>query len=680
MAVDIGGTFTDVYLRDDEGETAAFKAPTTPDDLSVGLLAAIDKAGEAYGLSRSELLATTTRLIHGTTASTNAIIEGTTSRTALLCTQGFRDTLLFREGGKEDPYDWDVDFPDPYIPRALTFGIEERITAQGRVREPLDEAQVAETLDELAELDVEAVAVSLLWSHVNSDHEQRVGELIEERFPDLHYSLSHEVNPTIREYRRTSSTAIDASIHDQVADYLSKIEGELEANGFAGNLLMIAANGGIVHPDELRRTPIWTVDSGPTMLPVAALDNVESELGRSDVVALDMGGTSLDMCVVSDGYIPRERDAKVGEEYMLGIEKVEVSSVGPGGGSIASVDDGGLLHVGPESAGADPGPACYDNGGTAATVTDAALVLGYIDEEYFLGGEMEVDTSRSERAIREHVASELGVDLLDAAHAVYTTAAHDMVNRIKDITIERGIDTRDYVLSGGGGMLGTFAVPIARELHVSDVLLPREAGVISSVGGLVSDVRRDFSRSFFTRSSEFDRSEATEVVDALRDEATAFFERNDITDDHRSLDTYVEARYPNQVWELQIELPESDGPLDERELTEQFHEKHEATYGYRTDEEVEFMHWRVEATGAATDPDRPSPAVADGRGSPTKHGDRDAYFGDRVRHAAGYRADSLAPADTIDGPAFVDADNTTIVIPPQSSLTVTDRGNYHIDP
>jgi N-methylhydantoinase A len=679
LAVDIGGTFTDVYVRDEGCETAAFKSPTTPDDLSVGLLEAIEKAARAHGCSTAEFLSNTSRLVHGTTASTNAILEDKTSKTALLCTEGFRDTLLFREGGKDDPYDWEVDYPEPYIPRSLTFGVSERITAEGDVREQLDEAQVREIIGELRRRDVEAVAVSLLWSHINPEHERRIGELFAEEWPEVHLSFGHEVNPTIREYRRTSSTAIDASIHHLVDEYLSTVERKLREAGFTGSLLMIVANGGVIGPEELRETPIWTVDSGPTMLPVAALEHVDAELDERDVVALDMGGTSLDMCVVTDGYIPRTREATVGEDYMLGIEKVEVSSVGPGGGSIASVDDGGLLHIGPESAGADPGPACYDAGGTEPTLTDAALVLGYINDEYFLGGEMDVSHERAEAVIRDRVASKLGIGTVEAAYTIYTTAMHDMVNSVKDITIERGIDTRDYVLSGGGGMLGTFAVPIAEELRMSDVLLSREAGVVSSTGGLASDVRRDFSQSLFTTDDDFDYEEVRAVVDSLKADASAFFDRVDIPEERRSLSLYAEARYPNQVWELQIELPDGTlNPGDETALTEQFHRKHEQTYGYRTDEDVEFMHWRAEAVGSTRGLDTARTETDSTTVSEAYHGDREAYFGDELQSVPGYVAEALPPSQYIDGPAFVDAENTTLVVPPEHSLTITDAGNYRV--
>jgi N-methylhydantoinase A len=446
------------------------------------------------------------------------------------------------------------------------------------------------------------VAVSLLWAHANPVHERRIAELLDELAPELHYSLSSVVAPIVREYRRTSATAIDASRSDVVGEYLLSLREELSAAGFDGEPLVVAANGGVMGIEEAARVPIWLVDAGPTMFPVAARAAVRADLGREDVIALDMGGTSLDMAVVRDGSVARTREASVAGEHMLGIEKVDVRSIGSGGGSVAWVDEGGLLHVGPESAGADPGPACYGRGGERPTVTDAALALGYLDPDYFLGGEMAVEPAAAERALAARVGDPLGVDATAAAWSVYATANQVISNGIRERTIERGVDPRNYVVSGGGGALGTHAVPVARELGVEELLLPREAGVVSAVGGLASDVRRDFSESHVTTGAGFDREGVNDALAGLRSRAESFFERAGIPGDRRSLSLYASARYPHQVWELEVELPvERLGPGDADRLVDRFHDVHERTYGFAVPEQdVEFLHWRVEATGETT--------------------------------------------------------------------------------
>ena len=682
LCADVGGTFTDLYVRAD-GDARSFKTPTTPDDLTAGLFDAVEKAADAYGRSVEGLLGEAERLIHGTTIATNAIIEGNVADTALICTEGHRDVLTIREGIKEDPYDWSEDYPEPYVPRSLTFGVPERVDAEGEVVDPLDEDVVRRVIEEIRSADVDAVAVSLLWAHQNPVHERRIAELLDELAPELHYSLSSVVAPIVREYRRTSATAIDASLYGVVGEYLLALREELSAAGFEGEPLVITANGGVMGVEEAARVPIWLVDAGPTMFPVAARNAVRADLGVEDVVALDMGGTSLDMAVVRDGNVARTREASVEGEHMLGIEKVDVRSIGSGGGSVAWVDEGGLLHVGPESAGADPGPACYGRGGERPTVTDAALVLGYLDSDYFLGGEMDVDRAAAERALADGVGDRLGVDSTAAAWSVYATANQVISNGIKERTVERGVDPRNYVVSGGGGALGTHAVSVARELGVEELLVPRQAGVVSAVGGLTSDVRRDFSESHVTTAAEFDREGVNDALSNLRSRATAFFERAGIPDRRRSLSLFAGARYPHQVWELEVELPAARLEADDVDrLVDSFHDVHERTYGFAVaEQDVEFLHWRVEATGETDTGDVPPPTAGSAAGSEAEpRTERDAYFDGAFRSCPAYRATDLAPGGALSGPAFVDSATTTVVLSPGADLTVTDRGNYYIRP
>lgn len=681
ICVDVGGTFTDLYIRDYSGTANSFKASTTPDDFTEGIVNAIRKAATEYGVSVRELLADTEQFVHGTTVSTNAIIEENTAKTALITTEGFRDILWLRPEIKKNTYEW-KQFPDPFVPRESTYGVTERITAEGDVETELDEQQVRDIIEKIGNEDVSAVAVSLLWSHTNPVHERQIGELLDEVAPELHYALSHHVNPTIREHRRTSSTTLDAAVYDLVNSYLSRLSDELQARGFDGEPLIITANGGVMGSEEVADRPIWTVDAGPTMLPVATRQLVKAELDSEDVISLDMGGTSLDMCVVTDGSIPRSTDAVVGDDYMLGIDKVGIKSIGSGGGSIAWVDEGNLLRVGPESAGADPGPVCYKRGNEAPTVTDAALVLGYLNAEYFLGGEMRLDETAATRAIEDRIGAKLGQNALEAAYSIYGTTIQDMVNGIKTVTIERGIDPRSYVLSGGGGALGTFVVELARQLQIEEVVLPIEAGVVSSIGGLSSDIRRDFVSSVFTDSEHFDHETVNDALAELEADAETFLQRAGIARDERSVSFYADARYPQQMDEIQIELPIGRiGVGDERRLVERFHDRHDSTFGYAMPEEgVEFLKWRVDARGSS---DEEEPLTTSGSPSSetvdtAQYSERRAYFGRSVRTCAAYRSDRLTTGHSIEGPAFIDDPNTTIVLPPESKATITTSGNYHI--
>ncbi len=682
LSIDIGGTFTDLFLRDTEGGKLSAKTPTIHGDLTQGVLNALDKAAQEKGITRETLLDRTDQLVHGTTIATNAILEDATAKTALLCTEGFRDTLMFREGGREKAFEAHADYPGPYIPRALTYGVEERINAEGGVVTPLEDESAVAAIEAASEENCDAIAVSFLWAHVNPEHEQRVASLIEEHAPEMDYSLSHRVNPVIREYRRTSATAIDASLKAPIAGYLSNLREQLEASGYEKEPLLITANGGVMQFNDVADLPIWSVDSGPTMLPSAGMkvSRFESSTVDPNVISLDMGGTSLDMGLVREGDISRTRDAEVADS-ILGIEKVDVRSIGSGGGSIAWVDDGGLLHVGPESAGSSPGPVCYGRGGGRPTITDAALVLGYLSEDQRLGGEIEIDREAAEAAIEREIADELGVSVTEAAYAIYATANQDMVSGMRKVTIERGIDPRNYVICGGGGALGVHVVPLAWELSVDEIILPREAGVISALGGAHSDLRRDFSATQQTQSDAFDLEGVNDTLTSLTDRSQTFLDRVGIDEADRDLTYYAEARYNQQAWEVEVNVPAP--PFDEDDvetLIDRFNRTHEATYGYRMDDQdVKFVHWRVEASAEIGDRLTSTP-VADATSAvkEVQHGSNTAHFGDEPVTVPRYDGPAFAAGHEVDGPAIVDAKNTTIVLPPDSHLEISEYGNYRI--
>jgi N-methylhydantoinase A len=682
LSIDIGGTFTDLFLRNSDGGSLSVKAPSTHEDLTEGVINALDKAAEIKGITRETLLDQTGQIVHGTTIATNAILENETAKTALFCTDGFRDTLMFRNGGRENAFEVHADYPDPYIPRSLTYGIEERVNAEGEVVTPLDAESVIHAIDQAVKRDCNAVAISLLWAHVNPSHEQRIASLIDEHAPNLNYSLSHRVNPIIREYRRTSATAIDASLKKPIATYLSRLRDRFEENGYTKEPLLITANGGVMQFDDIVELPIWSVDSGPTMLPSAAMQTTRLELETEtpNVIALDMGGTSLDMSLIREGNVSRTRDAEVADS-ILGIEKVDVKSIGSGGGSIAWVDEGGLLHVGPESAGSSPGPVCYGQGGEQPTITDAALVLGYLSKDQQLGGEVSIDLEAAENAINERIAAELGVSTIEAAHTIYATANQDMITGMREITIGRGIDPREYVVCGGGGALGLHVVPLARQLGVGEIILPREAGVISAIGGSYSDIRHDFSATQQTKSETFELNEVNETLRSLTDKSRRFLDSVGADEADRDLTYYTEARYSQQAWEVEVAIPSP--PFDRADvetLINRFHESHESTYGYRMDDqEIKFIHWRVEAS-AQTDDTQAGGAT---RNTTTPDDDAfcgrtPAYFGTERVDVPRYHGPALAIGRSIDGAAVIETKNTTIVLPQNSRLDITARGNYRI--
>ena len=415
FAVDTGGTFTDLVVEDD-GRFHLYKAATTPDDPAQGVLDVFEIAAGDLGTDRRLLLGRCELFVHGTTRATNAILTGATARTAFLTTGGHPDILLFREGGRTDIFDWSRPYPEPYIPRSLTHEVPERIGADGEIVRALDEEVAAEIVERLADAEVEAVAICLLWSTVNPKHERELGALLERLLPDVAYTLSHALNPAIREYRRASATAIDASLKPVMTSYLRGLAQRLSDAGLNpdSRLLLVTSSGGLVDGDDMAERPILSIGSGPAMSPVAGREYARAEAAAETIVVTDAGGTSYDVSVVRRGRIPLTRETWLGDAFfghMTGFPSIDVRSIGAGGGSLARVDSGGLLHVGPDSAGAEPGPACYGRGGARPTVTDAALVLGYIDPGYFLGGAMQLDGEAAGRALEEHVGGPLGLGL-----------------------------------------------------------------------------------------------------------------------------------------------------------------------------------------------------------------------------------------------------------------------------
>src|SRR5690625_1227329 len=450
FVADTGGTFTDLIVEDNHGQLRMFKARTTPADPILGVLDTLQVAADSLGMSRQSLLGKGELFVHGTTRAINAIVTGATAKTALLTTKGNPDVLVLREGGRIEPFNFTVPYPPPYIPRSLTFEISGRILSDGSVHTPLKESEVLEVIKVLKKLEVEAVAVSLLWSVINPDHEVRIGELLAKHLPGVAVTLSHQVNPIIREYRRTSAAAIDASLKPLMTSYMQNLEVRLQELGFNGRVLILTSQGGVLDAHEVAEKPIHAINSGPSMAPIAGKYYALLDGKAENAIVADTGGTTYDVSLIRDGAVPWARETWIGQPYrghMTGFPSIDVKSVGAVGGSIASVDSGGLLSVGPRSAGAVPGPACYSQGGTEPTVTDAALVLGYIDAENFLGGSIKLDKDAAERAINEKVAKPLGLGLNDAAIAIIDVMTENMVQAIADITVAQGLDRKSTRLN-----------------------------------------------------------------------------------------------------------------------------------------------------------------------------------------------------------------------------------------
>jgi N-methylhydantoinase A len=685
FACDTGGTFTDLIVEADDGALALYKAPTTPGDPVLGVLDALALAARDRDMELAGFLSRAEMLIHGTTHAINAIITGNTAKTAFLTTQGHPDILVLREGGRIEPFNFRVPYPEPYIPRALTFEVPERMDGEGNVVLALDEAAVIDIIGALKAQNIEAVAVCFLWSIANPAHETCVGELLAEHLPGVPVSLSHILNPALREYRRASAVAIDASLKPLMERYLGSLTERLTAAGFQGRTLVLTSQGGMIDAMELAGAPIHAINSGPSMAPIAGRYYASSECTEPNAIVADTGGTTYDVSLVRRGRIPKTRETWIGQPFrghMTGFPSIDIKSVGAGGGSIARVDDGGILFVGPESAGAVPGPVCYAAGGTQPTLTDACLVLGYLDPDYFLGGTLALDTGAAEAVIQETIASPLGLELAAAAAAIVEVATENMVQAITEITVNQGIDPADAVLIGGGGAAGLNSVLIARRLGCPRVLIPETGAGLSAYGATISDLTTEFRSIYFTTSEDWNEAAANAVLAALEAKCQAFIDGPGAGAAEHRIEFGVEARYASQVWEIEVPLAASRfaGGDDLQDLIADFHAAHEEIFAINDPSSiVEFVGWTASVACKLAGTAQGRLAAAGGGGEKT--GSRQIYFeGAGIVDTPIHSPAQLTPGEEISGPAIIETPFTTIVIDPGARFHLTDAGSINISP
>jgi N-methylhydantoinase A len=542
-----------------------------------------------------------------------------------------------------------------------------------------------EAIRHVREAECEAVGVCLIWSISNPAHELAIGALLDRHLPGVPYTLSHQLNPIGREYRRASATVIDASLKGLMQRHLTELDEDLRAAGFLGELLVATSFGGSWPVEEIIDRPIYAIGSGPSMAPSAGVTYAEAELGedrtQANLLICDTGGTTFDVSLVREGEVQHSAETWV-DGHITGTHSVDVRSLGAGGGSIAWLDAGGLLHVGPESAGADPGPVCYGRGGTKPTVTDAAVALGYIDPDYFLGGRLRLDAAKAEEAVRTQIAEPLGLGTDEAADAIIVVATTNIVGAIREITIAQGIDPRDFVLVAGGGAAGINVVPIARELGCKRVLLPSTAGAFSAVGGLFADAISEFRITQYVETRNLDRGRVNGVLERVGRQAEGFLSRLDsLEPTGKGISYFVDARYPGQVWDIPVPLPSSAlrTQADVDAIEDVFHAVHRRLFA--VDEPTQFVEcltWKARAVGSL-----PSPSLPERQGDPARGQDaaeRLAYFPEvgrqSVRAVEGSR---LGAGTVIAGPAIVTEPLTTIVLYPGSTATVGRFGSYLID-
>ena len=680
VCIDIGGTFTDCLVSDDKNEIAIFKAPTTPAEFEKGFIDVLGVAAEGLGLAPRDFLAQIDIIVHGSTVSTNALVERNTARAGLIINYGHIDILTLREGPRKGAFEWRLDYPEPYVPRKLTRTVRGRIDVRGREIAPLCIDDVHEATGHFRRQAVESIAVGLLWSVANPRHELQVREILGRALPNVPVTLSHEINPIPREYRRIIAAAIDASISPTIRRYVQCLQDALAAAGFKGELLLANCLGGMMPPAEMVRRPIYSVMSGPTLAPMAALALTE----EADVIVGDMGGTSFDVSALRDHQVIIAQDSKINDD-LLGIPKVDVRSIGAGGGSIAFVDAGGLLHVGPKSAGARPGPACYALGGTDATVTDANVVLGILDPDFFLGGRIKLDRSLAERAV-DRIAQRLGVGREEAAHAITTTSNHNMVAAIEEITVREGINPRDSFFVCGGGGTPCHIAEMADILGLKRYLIPRFVAGLSAFGGLISDLRWEENGTFYTSSRHFDAQGVNNLLRRLHDSGNAFMRAAGVPEKMRRFEYALFGRYEYQSWEIEVRFDPpaaglADGDL--AQLVEAFHQMHERIYSIRSDNDiVEFTTWKVRAIGSRAGSDLwRSHRLGRQKGNPRPKGGRAVYMRENggMQQLPVYDVHTLNHGAQIAGPCLVDANTFTAFLVRSHVGTMDQHGNLLVE-
>jgi len=672
IGVDVGGTFTDVVVVDEEGRLRGLKTPSTPDRPDDGVVDSLEKA-EREGADPAGV----TFLGHGTTVATNAVLEGELPETALVTTEGFRDVLEIGRQDRGDLYDLDFERPEPLVPRDRRLTVPERIGPDGEVVEPLDDADV----DALAERlpDVEAVAVATLFSFRTPDHERAVAEgLREAGYDDLSISLSSEVLPEFREYERTSTTALNAALRPVMETYLDRLSRRTREVGIERQPAVMQSHGGLTGAAAAAETPVNTVLSGPAA-GVRGAGYLASAAGHEDVVTMDMGGTSTDVSLVASGEPARTTDWEIAG-YPLGVPTVDIHTIGAGGGSIARVDVGGALRVGPESAGADPGPAAYGRGGDRPTVTDAHVVLGRIHPDYPLGGDLSVDVEAAETAVEREVADPLNQSVREAARGILEVARANMERALRVVSVERGHDPRSFALVAFGGAGPLHAPRLAEELSMPTVLVPRLAGVLSGLGLLASDVEHTYVRAVVEPLAEVKADDLASWFDALVAEGRDTLDEEGIDADAMAFERALDLRYAGQSYSLTVpvEAPADDADADVLSTAaDRFHERHEAQYGHANpDEPVELVNARVRAVGEIPDVDVRS--SVEGTVDDAVLGERRVGFDDGTREVTVYEHARLPPGSAFDGPAVVQADAATTVVHPGQSVTVDERGTLHV--
>ena len=681
IGIDVGGTFTDFVVAQEGQPPRYFKTASTPNDPSEGLMTGLGDAASAHDLSLEDFLAAADMIIHGSTVATNTLVERKGAKVGLITTDGFRDLLEMREGLKEDRYNLRMTPVVPLVPRYMRAEVPERVRSDGSAKVALDEDALNAALDGLKDEGVEALSVCFLFSYLNSAHEDRVGEIIQAKFPGMYTSLSSQVIPQIKEFDRLSTTVINSYVGPVLGRYLENLQARLTQLNRSGqhsaDFLIMQSNGGVAPIEDSRRLAVRSILSGPAggVSGAAAYGRLS---GSNDIIAFDMGGTSTDISLIENGE-PHLSTEKFEAGWKISVPMIDIHTMGAGGGSIASVGPGGIMQVGPESAGAMPGPAAYGKGGDKPTVTDANLALGYLDGGNFLGGSTVLDKAMSEKAIEGHVAQATGLSMIEAAAGISEVVSTSIAEGIRLMSVQRGVDPRRFTMMAFGGAAGLQAGKVARQLQVEKVIIPAAAAVLSAHGMLSTDLKYDYSRSHPAALLSMDLDAVKNLVAGMEDEGRQKLLGQGVPEERIEVTISADMRYLDQIYEVNVPIPNLTQGAETllNQWAENFHQRYRELYSYsQSEQEIRLVTVRVSVVGRL--PKLDPPPLESGSGQPAKpKGTRQIYLGGWT-DAPIYEISELSPGSSVDGPAVLESDFTTVLVETGDKATIDSYGGIEL--
>lgn len=682
IGIDVGGTFTDFLLASDEGASEIYKVLSTPQDPSVGLMNGLTDMAEARNLSLEKFIKSVSAIVHGTTVTTNAVLTRKGAKTGLLTTKGFRDALEMRRGVREEQYNNRFPNTEPLVPRCLRLAVEERLDYRGETVTPLNEPDVFDAAGRFKKEGVEAAAVCFMNSFADGGHEKKAAAILKEQLPDVYLTVSSEFLPCIRFYDRVSTTVLNSYVGPILRNYLQSLIRKLEEIGFEGILLIMQSNGGVVAPQIAIENAAVTLLSGPAAGPVAGIEYTSIQ-GFEDCLTIDMGGTSFDAALIKNRNPLVTTEGQI-ERLRIALPMLGIVTIGAGGGSIGWVDEGGLLRMGPQSAGSDPGPACYGMGGEAPTCTDADLVLGYLDKDFFAGGKIPLDFDRAVRVIKTKIADPLGLDVIEAAAGMYRVINVNMATGVREVSIKRGHDPREFPFVVAGGAGPVHACMIARELEIPVMVIPKESSIFCAAGMLMSDLKHNFVKTYTVLLDRIDGAKFSSLFREMKQEASRLLESELISSESIRYVYSLDLRYVKQYHEVNVEITRDEIDRNDRDgIACKFHPEHNRLYGYSLEREgtpIEVINLRLLSIGRTVKPGFKEEKYNGQDASRAYKKSRKVYLPQtkKFEEVPVFDGHCLRCGNRVEGPAIIEQVNTTTFVTPEYSVICDRYGSYTV--